>query len=116
MNIKSYKTHPISKLLGLSALAAAFLLGSLPLVAQDEDTVPGYPAPGAQQQANSAPPPPYATEQGPGADQNGAPPPPQNGAPPPPNGAPAPQNGRPAYPPPPPPQNGPRNLPRAGEP
>jgi len=106
---KSYKANRLRKLLGVSSLAAAFILSGLPLAAQqqDQDTVPGYPAQGGQQPtANSAPPPPYAGNQAPSdTDRNGAPPPQ------------APQNGAPPYPPP-PPQNAPQNpsLPRANQP
>src|SRR5580704_12952835 len=73
----SYKVNQFRKLLGISSLVAAFLLGGLPLAAQqDQDTVPGYPVPGRQQPTpNSAPPPANAGNQAPvGADQNGAPP------------------------------------------
>ena len=83
---KSCKASRLRKLVSISSLAAAFILGGLPLAAQqDQDSLPGYPAPGGQQPAaNSAPPPPNAGNQAPsGADQNVAPPAqaPQNGAP-----------------------------------
>jgi hypothetical protein len=77
---KFYKTKWFKKLLGISGLAAAFILGGLPLAAQqqDQDTVPGYPAPGGQGPADSAPPPPNAGNQTP---PNGAPPYPPPNAP-----------------------------------
>ena len=102
----SYKASRLIKLAGIGSLAAAFILAGLPLAAQqqDQDTVPGYPAPGGQgSAADSAPPPPNAGNQAPSsADQNGAPP------------ARAPQNGAPPYPPAPNAQNS--SLPRADQP
>ncbi len=78
---KFYKTKWFKKLLGISSLAAAFILGGLPLAAQqqDQDTaLPGFPAPGGQGPADSAPPPPNAGFQTP---PNGAPPYPPRNAP-----------------------------------
>ncbi|MGH9561047.1 MAG: hypothetical protein ACRD3S_06290, partial [Terracidiphilus sp.] len=65
MSMKSYKANRLRKSLEISSLAAAFILFSLPLAAQqNQDSLPGYPVPGGQQPTtNSAPPPPNAENQ-----------------------------------------------------